>query len=437
MAHGQETSSKSFNDWLNERLVAKVNRRSSTKQTEAPSQSIASTTMVDQSSATDLISLALSPVGLFGNSSDTNPRSVSVTASAYSAYALLKGQDPMSAQFYNDHAAWRRLSFTVGSDNGTAAGTQNATITGMKVLIVNRRDLSTQNVQGVFGAMQAAAAAFGHISTEVAIYLIRNPRVVDVIVEPEWKSFLNKEMESDRAREKNATEAVNQKSADQLFQGDPRQWTRQEKEYFAYFQNTHCLSTFGDLIKLIGNAGERDLDDIVNRRLDAFPSLDQTIQQKIQQIRKAPQFSVALTSTTRPGNGANEYVLESIFDYGVADRVNLTLNNTFNYKDAKALGGISRGSQFALDLQFQLTPEKRLTGRGPVIFCTGMRSGWMTSVKPTHEGQIKINIPIADGIDLPVSVTFANQSTLMNGRNVIGKFGFTFDTAKLSSLFSK
>ena len=271
----------------------------------------------------------------------------------------------------------------------------------------------------------------------MAIYFVRNPRVQETIIGPEWKSFLQRELDTASGPEKSAIEASAEKSVDQLFQSDPRLWTRQEKKYFADFLNRHFLAGVSDLVKLIGDAGAHDIDDIIDRRLDAFPSLDHTIQQKIEQIRRAPQFSIAFTSTTRPGSGANEYVAESIFDYGVANRINLTLNNTFDYKDNKTLGGISRGSKFVGDLQFQLTPEKRLGGRGPVTFDMATEGDWMTKARPTYKGQLKFKIPIADGVDFPISVTLANRSDLINERDVVGKFGFTFDTAKLFSFLSK
>ncbi|HEY6767600.1 MAG TPA: hypothetical protein VI386_22825 [Candidatus Sulfotelmatobacter sp.] len=458
LAQGQNSSNKpeSFNDWLNQQLVAKLNQRSNTKQTETPSQSDASTSLVDQSSATDLISAALNLAGLANSSSDsTNPKSASVTASAYSVYALFKGQDPLNAKFYDDHAAWRRLSFTLGSDSGTTttsgSSPQRATIAGMKVLIVDRRDLSmnprkpSNSVEGIFGALQAATTAFGQISTDVALYLIRNSKVRAAIVEPGWEPFLQQELQiakpDGKAKIQMLIDGLHDDKTgafDHLFLGDPSQWTREERKYFAEeFQNKHFLSDFSDLVKLIGDAGSHDLDEIISRRLDVFPSLDRAIQIKIEQIRRAPQFSLALTSTTRPGRGANEYVAETIFDYGVANRINLTLNNTFNYKDTKVLGGISRGSKFVGDLQFQLTPEKRFSGRGPITFDVGTEGDWMTKARPTYKGQVKIKIPITDGIDLPVSVTFANRTDLINERDVVGKFGFTFDTAKLFSFLSK
>jgi hypothetical protein len=457
-AQGQISSDKpgSFNEWLNQQLVAKINQRSNTKQTETTSQSDASTSLVDQSSATDLISAALNLAGLSNSSSDSSTStSPSVTASAYSVYALFKGQDPLNAKFYDEHAGWRRLSFTLGSDSGigtsSTSSAQRATIAGMKVLVINKRDLSinprkpNNSVEGIFGALQAATTAFGQISTEVALYLIRNPTVRTAIVEPTWEQFLEQELQLAKPDNKEQIQVLIDNLHDDktgsfghLFMADPSQWTREERKYFSEeFQNKHFLSGFSDLVNLIGDTGSHDIDEIINRRLDTFPSLDRSIQSKIEQIRRAPQFSLAFTSTTRPGSGANEYVAETIFDYGIANRINLTLNNTFNYKDTKVLGGISRGSKFVGDLQFQLTPEKRFSGRGPVTFDIGTEGDWMTKVKPTYKGQIKVKIPITDGIDLPVSVTVANRTDLIDERDVVGKVGFTFDTAKLFSFLSK
>src|SRR5437868_5357780 len=81
--HAQAKPPQTLNDWLNQELQAKINQRSNTKQTETPSQSSNSTSLVDQSSATDLISAALNLTGVNQNSGNgTTPQSFSVTASA-------------------------------------------------------------------------------------------------------------------------------------------------------------------------------------------------------------------------------------------------------------------------------------------------------------------------------------------------------------------
>lgn len=398
---------QTLNDWLSKTIHAKVrariDQRSNTKQTESPSQSTNSTSLVDQSSASDLLSTAINLAGLSNNSTDngSSPKSVSVTASTYSVYALLKQQDPMDADFYNKNAAWRRVSLTLGYDNEASqtAATTRATIAGFKVLLVDHRDLSSCPInlsdpkfssghcskqKEQFEQLQNATLAFGRVEDQIAAYLWALPAA--------------------RGNYPNMNE---------------------------------MLLHFSDVLAALGTAGQKDLDRMVDAQLQPFLDLDTATTNAIEQIRKAPQFSVSFTSTTRPGTGTNEYVGESIFDYGVANRINLTLNNTFNYKDMKSMGGISHGSKFVGDLQFQLTKEKRLTGRGPVTFDLSGEGDWMTKTSPTYQGQIKVKIPIAEGIDLPISITFANRTDLIKERDVVGKFGFTFDTAKLLSLFTK
>jgi hypothetical protein len=433
---------QTLNDWLNQELQAKINQRSNSKQTETPSQSSNSTTLVDQSSATDLISAALNLTGINQNSgNNSTPQSVSVTASVYSVYALVERQDPLDNIFYNAHPGWRRVFVTLGQDNGsttTTPPTPRATIAGIKLLLWDKRDLSKQNFSQQFGALQAATLAFGEISGEIALYLIQNPRVQQQIVATEWSNFLDQKLtQATTAADSQRIQNLRSTPLSQLFDSNTRNWTKEELQYYAQFQNSHLLGTFPQLLTVIGDSGISDIRQIISRRIDVFPSLDRSIREKIEEIRRAPQFSVSFTSTTRPDPGANEYVAEGIFDYGVAKRINLTLNDTFTYKDAKAAGGISRGSKFVGDFQFQLTQEKRLSGRGPVTFDTAVEGDWMTKTNPTYKGQLKVKIPLTDGIDLPVSVTFASRTDLINEKDVIGKFGFTFDTAKLFSFLTK
>src|SRR5438876_7379587 len=174
-----------LNDWPNARITAKVqaqiDQRSNAKQTEGPSQSPNSTSLVDQTSASDLVSMALSLAGVSGNSTDnSSPKSLSVTASAYSLYALFKQQDPLDAQFYNDNAGWRRFSLTLGYDNDLpqSGNSSHATIAGAKFLIVNNRDLSScgnlsmgsiksttrcKSEAKLFDSLKIASSSFGQI----------------------------------------------------------------------------------------------------------------------------------------------------------------------------------------------------------------------------------------------------------------------------------
>jgi hypothetical protein len=55
----------------------------------------------------------------------------------------------------------------------------------------------------------------------------------------------------------------------------------------------------------------------------------------------------------------------------------------------------------------------------------------MTGMTPTYKGQFKFSIPILDGIDFPVSFTFASRTELVKEKEVRGQFGFTFDVSRL------
>ena len=448
---------QNLNDWLNARINGKVqaqiDQRSNAKQTEAPSQSSNSTSLVDQTSASDLVSMALSLAGVSGNSSDSSsPKSLSVTASTYSLYALFKQQDPLDAQFYNKNARWRRLSFTLGYDNGqTQSGNSgHATIAGAKFLIINNRDLSScgdhsigsikstsrcRSQQELFNSLKIASSSFGQIELQVQLYLMKRDDVATAFARPEWKAFLESQKSGPDGR---TVDQLETESVKDLFGAERAKWTRLEKMFFVEFANKHFdTAGFPAILTLIGKDGITQIDSIVAGQAQAFLDLSDSGTHALEELRTAPQFSVAFTSTTRPGTGANEYVAETIFDYGVVKRINLSLNNTFTYKDAKTLGGITRGSKFVGDLQFQLTKERRLTGRDPITFDVGGEGDWMTKTSPTYRGQVKVNNPIVDGINLPVSITFANRTDLINERDVIGKFGFTFDATKLLSLFTK
>ena len=59
----------------------------------------------------------------------------------------------------------------------------------------------------------------------------------------------------------------------------------------------------------------------------------------------------------------------------------------------------------------------------------------MNNVDAIYKAQGKLTIPIADGIDFPISVTWANRSNLIDEKEVRGQFGFTLDTARLIRAF--
>ena len=471
--------SNSLNAALNARIRAKVriDQTDNTKQTETPSLSSGSTSLVDQSSSSDLIGVGLNLAGLSASSNNNQPEpsSVSVTASAYSLLAALHRVDPLNPVFYDQHRNWRRFSITLGYDdedqpNGTK---QRAKLFGTKFMFVNRRDPGLQRnqiyIDRVSNSLEKAAAAFGDISVRVRGYVFSLEAVRRNIIAPGFKNFLEKrrpqiELALDRERAKLPTATATTRPAieaqiarleatlqriDRMLQnpGDPNlfvlgtnalptaNWSREELEYQVEFLNEFLGPNYREKLgEEIAAAVDEYIDRLLtDAELVAFKNLDDVSREAVERIRRAPQLSLAFLSKQRR-LGLDEYLGELTFDYGVANRINLTLNGAFRYNDSKIIGGDVRGASFAGQLRFQLNREN-LIGKKPFFFDISTQGNWMNRGNSIYKAQGKITIPIADGIEFPISLTYANRTELIKEKEVKGQFGFTVDTARLIRAF--
>ena len=443
-----------LNSWLSNRIderikasaQAKIDQRSNVNQTEAPSVSDSSTSLVDQSSASDLVGVALNLAGLTkGNNNSNEKNSAAITATAYSLYSALRNEEPLDPSFYNRHRDWRRLSFTLGFEKGqaNAAGqdTRDTTIAGAKYLIISRRDASyhQKELGIVYENLKAAAVNFAQLTKELKSFLLfgdptlRNKlRIADDV-----RFFIQTQIDSPNTNsdDKQAYKALLLESEDVWFDFDKEdKFANVRQDIRKMVDNKWLGKGFPNLLKALGDDGLKQVDQFIDARLEAFTSLNNASRRAIETIRRAPQLSLSFQFKLRK-QGADEYLGEVIFDYGVHDRVNLTLNGSYNYKNSSIIGGDVRTGRFAGQLQFQMTPEKSLVGRSPLYLYLGSEANWASGKPSIYKLQGKVKIPIAEGIDFPISITFANRTDLIQEKDVRGQFGFTIDTAKLFRAF--
>ncbi len=467
LVQGQNPApSQSFNAWLNERIQsiisARLDLREKTRQTETPSVSQNTTSLVDQSSASSLIGVGLNLAGLTATSNDPNEaNSVSVTATAYSLYAAAKGVNPLNPGFYNRNAAWRNFSVTLGYDDEKSTDGSNATnrtkIIGFKWLIINGREPGKhpQQLEIIRQNLERAAGTFGRLGDKITFYMFKQPNVTTNLVAPGFAAFLQVERQrqavqtSQQARDAVARiDALLGQNVANLFApgadrlppnvppNSPGGWTIEEASYYVAFQNQYLSAAgFQQLLAVIGQEEVDKIEQMIEQEIDPFLTLHKVSSEAIEAIRKAPQFSVSFLTKQR-GAQPDEYMAEAIFDWGIVNRINLTANGAFEYQDSKIIGGDTRGARFAAQLEFQLTPENKLAGRKPFNFYLATDSKKLEGMDWIYRAQSKINIPIADGIEFPISVTFANRTELINEKDVRGQFGFTVDLARLVKAFS-
>jgi hypothetical protein len=465
---------QSLNDDLNNRIssVARANieQRSSSNQTESPSASQNSSSLANQASAGDFVNVATNLAGLTATSKDSSEEtnSVTVTTSAYLFLSTLYNVDPLNPYFYNKYEGWRRLSFTLGYDDEQVNGgtqTERAKLFGVKYLIVNKREPSRERNQAdlakVTNSLQQAAVRFGRLDEQITSHIFTSAAVREKIVVPQFRAFLTNKRSSaglaagDIQRIDRLLAALNGTAPGALFlfspgddgfppNGldatglDPATWTEEEAEFYTVFRNTYTSLDYRN--KLKADAGEavlREIDAFIEEKLQdtkVFEDLDTIAQEAIENIRRAPQFSLYFLTKQRK-TGADEYMGEAIYEYGLADRLNLTLNGTYNYINSSVIGGDKRQGKFTGQFRFQLT-EDNLIGRRPVyLFFTGqgdVQSGRF----PIYRAQGKLTIPVMDGIDLPLALTYSNRTETGEKDTVKGQFSFTVDTARLYKLFT-
>jgi hypothetical protein len=396
-----------IDEWLNCKVdiivAARMNQKGANKQVEVPSIADNTTSLVDQTEPPDLFSTALNLAALSSKTGEAEKTSFSVTTTAYALYALANKRDVLDPSFYVRHPDLRRFSFTFGRelpDDEDAGSGERATILGFKFLAINKRDASLPRnrvrLKSVSRALRPAAVEFARMSFEVRQYLYN-----------ELAPAL----------------------------GLPTPATRESRVTF----DEEVLGT-GRMQATLNGLNEKQLariNEIIEERVGPAVALREVSLQTFEEIRRAPQLSFNFQSKLRSEDGIDEYRGGVLFDYGLYRRINLTLNGTFDYEDSKSIGADKRGGRFAAETHFLLTPNKNLfNGKDPLVFSIAGEAKWLTEKKPTYTGQLKLTIPLVDGIEFPLSVSFANRRDLIEEKTVRGRFGFTLDFAKFLKAFN-
>lgn len=388
--------------------AARINQSGANKQVETPSIADNTTSLVDQTEAPDLFGLALNVAGVNkGDANDSGATSPSVTTNAYALYtaAHTPKQDPLDPAFYNRHAGLRKLSFTLGRDDGKADDdSDDAMILGFKYLIINKREAGSKSnlghIMAVSDAVKNFSGNFLKLTDEVQRYFLKE---------------FGPSLGYPRAGETD-NDALNRFITEQL-----------DKP-----------TEFGNILAKLTPDQKKEIMRLVNNRLDSAVALQSTALEEFEKIRRRPQLSFSFQTKQRREKGSDEYRTGLLFDFGVARQFNLAANATFDYEDSKVVGGDKRGGRLAVESYFHLNrPNNIFTGKDPIKLSFTGEGKWMSAAKPTYVGQVKLTLPLFDGVTLPFSFSVANRSDLIKESKVRGRFGFTFDMAKLLKGFQK
>src|SRR5205085_9882696 len=108
-----------------------------------------------------------------------------------------------------------------------------------------------------------------------------------------------------------------------------------------FINNYTAGSGFAKIKGELGDALFDRIDKFIEKDLSNFTSLRLISLDAIDRIRRAPQLSVAYFTKQRK-EGVNEHTGEVVFDWGIANKMNLTANGAFEYRDSNVVGGDTR-----------------------------------------------------------------------------------------------
>jgi hypothetical protein len=400
-----------FDEWLDQEETALIedparanlDRRASARQTQTTAMNSNTTSLVDQSSAADLLSVALNLAGLSSNltqqdNESGDASSVSATTSAYALYSLVADHSPLDPTFYcaDRSRGWRRLSFTIGYDNQqdpqNAGGIERAVIAGAKFLVLNGRDACDPHdaqLTSLFSAMKEAGTDRANLRNDVQDYLTQTVA---------------------RREGRGPSEFLTAILTEQTFAAEYAKLTEADREA---------------------------VRELVRKRIGSVVKLRGAIARTLMDVQSRPQMSVSFLSKSTD-NGPDAYSGSLIYDRGMGEAFNFTANATFEARH-DPMADDAYGGRGAASLQYrfgigglELSDATAVyTGRDPVTASISGEASWMTETLPVYKGQAKLTIPLVEGITLPISVTVANRSELIDESEVRGNVGFSVDTSRV------
>jgi hypothetical protein len=422
-------------NWVEERrkniLAARAEQNDvAVKQTESPATAAGSTSLVDQSSTADLVSGALNFAGLGGDEASTGDGAKTISLTAYSLLAAARGFDPLDPQRYNEHRHWRRLSFTAGTSD-------TESVYALKYTFINRHD--AQDLSPLQPLLDAASQASGDVTNLVAHYILTTPSVIHRL---ESEATVGAAAMTELARGLWGPKGnlfppppPQQPPAD----ADPAMVAKASADALAAsnrFVNaqTRVIAALEDDAvrdRILDADNLREIDALIEANLGSFETLQKATAAAIENINAKPQFAITATHK-QVANGADRLVAELVYDQGMPGTSMLITGNA-GYERTEGDDPTSAGDFFRFAGQLRVP----LGGAGSRRFLDFAAEANNRDHQDVFKAQAKLTFPLAAGIDLPLSLTWTNNSDLNEEKEIRGLIGFTLDYAQLLNMLRR
>lgn len=162
----------------------------------------------------------------------------------------------------------------------------------------------------------------------------------------------------------------------------------------------------------------------------------------VKRIRRAPQLALIYQTILRPKEAEDEHHFAVAYDVGLGTRCSAVVNGGVVLIDREAMASTT-AVKVAGELQFDLRrlatmdDAVRARGREPITVSVAGVGKWHSDDGPSiGKLQLKVAVPLPgflSGLELPISVTLANRTELIDEAEVRANVGFTVDLSKLQN----
>jgi hypothetical protein len=195
--------------------------------------------------------------------------------------------------------------------------------------------------------------------------------------------------------------------------------------------------TFKATLGKVDEELSKQIDAAILARIGAELAMRDAIAAKITEVKTQPQISAAWSSNLRDASAPNQHRFEGIVDYGMAPRLNLTANAGVDFVEWKGLPQPPDAATTVGRAAASLSLALGRAGGGillqePVTVAFALDLQWKNS-DTDYRAQLKLDFPVAGGITIPVSLTWADRAEAIEEKEIRGLFGFTIDTSKLAA----
>ena len=167
----------------------------------------------------------------------------------------------------------------------------------------------------------------------------------------------------------------------------------------------------------------------VEANIDPFLALNRESVELVSEIRGAPQLSLGFTARLSQQN-RDAYSIGVVLDRDLSPGMAWTLNAGLEIREAFGSLEEELGATFATEIAIALGEESLTDARGARLSLAA-RGSFMEDTDTQVQVQGKLTVPLAAGLEFPISVTWANRTDLIDESDLFGQIGFSMDTAVL------